>query len=89
MKLRCLVPNSYIHISMSDLYILRIGLHGWSQRNWQTNPRNRSQMNVETKNNEAKQFYYKSEPDFYIGFSPALHLQCSQGLRIWPKIQYD
>jgi hypothetical protein len=27
MKLRGLVPNSYIHVSVSDLYIHRIGLH--------------------------------------------------------------
>jgi hypothetical protein len=26
MKLRGLVPNSYIHVSVSDLYIPRIGL---------------------------------------------------------------
>ncbi len=26
MKLRGLVPSSYIHVSVSDLYILRIGL---------------------------------------------------------------
>jgi hypothetical protein len=26
MKLRSLVPNTYIHVSGSDLYILRIGL---------------------------------------------------------------
>ncbi len=27
MKLHGLVPNSYIHVSVSDLYIPRIGLH--------------------------------------------------------------
>jgi hypothetical protein len=30
MKLRGLVPNSYIHVSMSDLYIPTIGLSAYS-----------------------------------------------------------
>ncbi len=52
MKLRRLVPYSYIHVS-----IILFG------------------------NKEAIQFnfweyVYKSEPDIYIGFSPALLLQC-------------
>jgi hypothetical protein len=38
MKLRCLVPNSNIHVSMSDLYIPRIGLPTWLQQNKQTDP---------------------------------------------------
>ncbi len=29
MKLHDLVPNSYIHVSVSDLYIYRIGLPIW------------------------------------------------------------
>ena len=33
MKLRGLVPNSYIHLSVSDLYIPRIGLPIWLQQN--------------------------------------------------------
>ncbi len=36
MKLRGLVPNSYIHVSVSDAYILRIGLPIWLQQNRQT-----------------------------------------------------
>ncbi len=40
MKLRGLVPNSYIHVTMSDLYIPRIGLHIWLQHNRQTDPGN-------------------------------------------------
>ncbi len=40
MKLRGLVPNSYIHVSVSDLYIPRIGLPIWLQQNRQTNPGN-------------------------------------------------
>jgi hypothetical protein len=33
-------PNSYIHLSVSDLYIFRIGLPIWLQQNRQTNPGN-------------------------------------------------
>jgi hypothetical protein len=40
MKLRGLVPNSYIHVSVSDLYIPRIGLPIWRQQNRHTNPGN-------------------------------------------------
>jgi hypothetical protein len=32
MKLRGLVTNSYIHVSVSDLYIPRIGLPIWLQQ---------------------------------------------------------
>ncbi len=38
-KLRGLVPNSYIHVSVSDLYIHRIGLPIWLQHEyayWET-----------------------------------------------------
>jgi hypothetical protein len=50
-----LVPNSYIHVSVSDLYIPRKGFV-----------------------NNAVSFLgiHRLEPDIYIGFSPALHLQC-------------
>jgi hypothetical protein len=40
MKLCGLVPNSYIHVSVSDLYIPRICLPFWLQRNRQTDPGN-------------------------------------------------
>jgi hypothetical protein len=40
MKLRALIPNSYMHVSVSDLYIPRIGLPIWLQRNRQTDPGN-------------------------------------------------
>jgi hypothetical protein len=40
MKLRGLVPNSYIHVSVRDLYIPRISLTIWLQQNRQTDPRN-------------------------------------------------
>jgi hypothetical protein len=36
MKLRSLIPNSYIHACVSDLYILRIGLPILLQQNKQT-----------------------------------------------------
>jgi hypothetical protein len=39
-KLRGLVPNSYIHVSVRDLYIPRIGLPIWLQQNRQTHPWN-------------------------------------------------
>jgi hypothetical protein len=40
MKLRSLVPNSYIHVSVSDFYIPRIGPHIWLQQKRQTDPGN-------------------------------------------------
>ncbi len=39
-KLRGLIPNSYIHVSVSDLYIPRIGLPKWLQQSRQTDPGN-------------------------------------------------
>ena len=51
MKLRSFVPNSYIHVSVNDLYFPRIGLPIWLQQNRQTDPGNiqivHSYMNVE------------------------------------------
>jgi hypothetical protein len=38
MKLRSHVPNSYIHVSVSDLYIPRIGLPIWQQQHRKTDP---------------------------------------------------
>jgi hypothetical protein len=40
MKLRFLVPKSYSHVSVSDLYIPRIGLPIWLQQNRKTDPEN-------------------------------------------------
>ncbi len=40
MKLCDLVPNSYIHVSVNDLYIPRVGLPIWLQKNRQTDPGN-------------------------------------------------
>jgi hypothetical protein len=40
MKLHWLVPNSYIHVSVSDLYIPRIDLPILLQPNRQTDPGN-------------------------------------------------
>jgi hypothetical protein len=40
LKLRDLVPNSYIHVYVRDLYVLRIGLPIWLQQNRRTDPGN-------------------------------------------------
>ncbi len=40
MKLRGLVPNSYIHVAVSDQNIPRIGIPIWMQQNRQTDPGN-------------------------------------------------
>jgi hypothetical protein len=40
MKLHSLVPNYYIHVYVSDLYIPRIGLPVWLKQNRQTDPGN-------------------------------------------------
>jgi hypothetical protein len=40
MKLRGLVPNSYIHVSVSNFYIPRIGLPIWLHQNKQADPGN-------------------------------------------------
>ena len=40
MKLRGLVPTSYIHVSVSGLYSPKIGLPIWLQQNRQTNSGN-------------------------------------------------
>jgi hypothetical protein len=40
MKLRGLVPSSFIHVSVSDLYIPRIDLPIWLQHNRQADPGN-------------------------------------------------
>jgi hypothetical protein len=37
---RGLSPNFHIHVSVSDLYIPRIGPHIWLQQNRQTDPGN-------------------------------------------------
>jgi hypothetical protein len=39
-ELCSLSPNSYIHVSVSDLYIPRIGPYIWLQQNKQTDPGN-------------------------------------------------
>ena len=39
-ELHLLSPNFHIHVSVSDLYISRIGPHIWLQQNRQTNPGN-------------------------------------------------
>jgi hypothetical protein len=39
-ELRGLSPNFHIYVSVSDLYIPRIGQHIFLQQNWQTDPGN-------------------------------------------------
>ncbi len=39
-KRNCASSNAYIHVSVSDLYIPRIGSHIWLQQNRQTDPGN-------------------------------------------------
>jgi hypothetical protein len=40
MKLCGLNPNSYVHVSVSDLYVPRIDVPIWLQQNRQTDPGN-------------------------------------------------
>jgi hypothetical protein len=82
-----LSPNSYIHVSVSNLCIPRIGPHIWLQQNRQTEP-NHSQI-YECRNWETERYNsvleitrlhsfisgnHKWEPAIYIGFSRVLHL---------------
>jgi hypothetical protein len=39
-KLRCLSPNFHIYVSVSGLYIARMGTHIFLQQNRQTDPGN-------------------------------------------------
>ncbi len=68
MKLRGLVTNSYIHVSVSNLYIC---LLFWLQQNRQTNPENiyiahrymnvgigRQNITILFENNDAVQFHF-------------------------------
>ncbi len=40
MQLRSLIPNSYIHVYVSDIYIPRSCLHIWLHENKQSDPGN-------------------------------------------------
>jgi hypothetical protein len=89
-KLRGLSPNFHIHVSVIDLYIPRTGPHISLQQNRQI--RSWKYLNLsliyECRNWGTEHYnsvleitvsflgVYKWEPDIYIGFSPALHLQC-------------
>ncbi len=91
-ELSGLSPNFHIHVSVSDLYIPRIGPHIFLHQNRQTNPANilkisHRYMSVGTGRQNIIMYsvleitvsflgIHKWEPDIYIGFSPALHLQC-------------
>jgi hypothetical protein len=92
-ELRSLSPTFHIHVSGSDLYIPRIGPHismpqnrhtdtAWKYinlsqiyvcRNWETEHHN-SVLEITI----SFLGIYKWEPGIYIGFSPALHLQCGE-----------
>jgi hypothetical protein len=52
MKLRSFVPNFYIHVSLSDLYIPTIGPHILLEQNRRTD--RHSHMNVEIGNAVAQ-----------------------------------
>jgi hypothetical protein len=82
-EMKLLVPNSYIHVSVSEFYIPMIDLPIWLQKNWQL----LTDVNVNiVRQNIIILFWkykgrevsflgiFKSEPDIYIGLSPALNL---------------
>jgi hypothetical protein len=89
-----LSPNFHIHVSVSDLYISRIGPHISLQQNWQTDPGSiyisHRYMSVGTGRQNINNFVlkirvaflgmHKWQPDIYIGFAPALHLQWDRWL---------
>ncbi len=73
----------HIHVPVSNLYIPRISPHISLQQNRQTDPGNNECRNWETEHcNSVLEITFsfleihKWEPDIYIGFSPALNLQC-------------
>jgi hypothetical protein len=83
---------------VSDLYVPRIGPHISLHQNRQTDPGNILISQIyEFRNWETVHFdsaleitvsilgIQKWEPDIYIGFSPALHLQC--GIKLTSGLQ--
>ncbi len=85
-----LVPNSYIQVSVSHLYIPRIGLPIgrpiigiYKFRTWMWKLEDRTYCIIPFWNQQGRADSFlrihKSEQDIYIGFSPALHLKCSAG----------
>ncbi len=95
-EFRGLSPNFHIHVSASDLYIPMISPHISLQQNRLGRPIleiiNLSQI-YECRNWETEHYnsvleitvsflgIHNWEVDIYIGFSPALHLQCSIVIR--------
>jgi hypothetical protein len=88
MKLLGLVPNSYIHVYICErLYISRISQPIWPQQNRQGEIHECGDGTLyfflEIMRQDSFIFgntLHKSEPYIYIGFSPALHLQCIYAL---------
>jgi hypothetical protein len=80
MKLRSLIPNSYIHVSVSDLYIPWIGLilaiykSLTASGNWETE-RYKSDLEI-TRPRCFILGIHKLEPNINIVRSPDIHLQC-------------
>jgi hypothetical protein len=72
MKLCALVPNYYIHVYVSDLYIPKIGLLIWLQQDRQIDPANTEHYNSVLEIRGCVVSFlgiHKSKPDIYIGFS--------------------
>ncbi len=95
-------PSHHIHVSVSDFYIPRIGPHISLQqktdRSWKYI--NLSQI-YECRNWETEHYnsvleitvsflgIHKWEPDFYTGFSPALHLKCGANFFLLVQLLSD
>jgi hypothetical protein len=95
-------PNVHIHVSVSNLYIPSYRSTYFLQQNRQTNPGNiyKSLTDIWVYKNWTTEHYnsvfeitvsfleiHKWEPNIYIGFSPALHLQC--GLCFYSIINFS
>ncbi len=77
-ELRGLSHNFHIHVSVSDLYIPRIGPHTVFSCSRRGRQHKKSVLEITV----SFLGIHKWEPDIYIGFSPALHLQCTTVIRL-------